>query len=154
MRRVLYRLGVVRALVLPLPVVVGLVATNAYAMSIGDDGTGCYELGAPVPGPTPGPHGCVLTVRLDGAHRTEVRVHVQTVDGTAFAREDYLPLDEMLTIPAGELTASVRLEIVPDDRPEPDERFTVLFEVFGEDLSERAAAEVTILDGGPPERLR
>jgi hypothetical protein len=158
MRRVLRRLALVTAAVLPLPVAVGVMATGAYAGRIVNPATGCYEIVRqdvpPIP-PLPQSDGCQVTFVLDAAARSDVPVAVRTVEGTAHAGADFVAVDQVLVIPAGALELDVRLAIVPDDREEPAEQFTVVFEVLAADLAERVEAVVTILDGdGGPERSR
>jgi hypothetical protein len=150
------RLALVVAALLPLPVVIGVTATNAYAGRIVKDGTGCFELGVPglpvPPVPTAG-FPCQVSLVLDRAVRVDVPVVVRTVDGTAVAGEDYVAVGEIIVIPAGEREATVGLAILADEREEPDEVFTVIFEVLDPDLAERIDEEITILDGnGVPER--
>jgi hypothetical protein len=155
MRRVLGRLALVVAALLPLPVVIGVTATNAYAGRIVKDGTGCFEFGVPglpVPPVPLGSSPCQITLVLDALARVDVRVAVRTVDGTAVAGEDYVTIDAIVTIPAGGREADVRLEIVADEVEERDESFTVTFEVLDPGLAERIDTEVTILDGGPEGR--
>ena len=158
MRRVLRRLGLVTAALLPLPATVALLATDAYAARTVNTATGCYEIVRhdvpPVP-PLPLSDGCHMTLVLDTAPRSDVPVAVRTVEATARAGEDFVARDEILVIPAGQVELDVRLEVVPDDREEPEEQFTVVFEVLAADLAERVEAVVTILDGdGGPERSR
>jgi hypothetical protein len=155
MRRVLRRLALVAAAVLPLPVAFGVMATNAYAARL-NTATGCYEIARvdpPVP-PLPLAGGCHLTFTLDAAVRYDVPVAVRTVEGTARAGADFVAFDEILVIPAGAVEADFQVEIMPDDLEEPAEQFTVVFEVLAVDLAERGGAAVTILDGAGGERSR
>jgi len=143
MRRVCRRLALGAVVLLPLPVLVGVMAPNSYAA------TGCYE--RPLPAPPPDPLGdvCVVTVALGAEVRYDVRVAVRTVEGTARAGEDFVAVDEILILPAGESGLAVRVAIVPDGDVEPEEQFSVLFELSAPDLEERVETAVTILDGEP-----
>jgi hypothetical protein len=151
MRRVLRRLILVAAALLPLPVTVGLIATDAYAARVVKPATGCYEIAPPIP---PLPLGCHLGFVLDAPVRSDVPVAVRTADGTARAGEDYVAVDQILVIPAGEVELDVEVAIVSDGTEEREEQFTVAFEVLAADLAERVEAVVTIQDGDGVERSR
>ena len=66
-----------------------------------------------------------FTVSLDQAAPEPVEVPVATADGTATAGEDYTPLDTVVTIPAGQTSAAVSVEVLDDALEEPDETVTL-----------------------------
>ena len=66
-----------------------------------------------------------LQVALDVAGEIDFSVDYQTVDGTAVAGEDFVATSGTLTIPAGETTAILPLDIVGDVFAENDDVFTV-----------------------------
>ena len=66
-----------------------------------------------------------ITIVRRGDSREEVKVQVDTMDGTAVAGEDYVPLHQVITIKSGESEAVVVMEVLNDDAWEPDEDFYV-----------------------------
>jgi len=84
----------------------------------------------------------------------ECAVSYETYGGTAKAGEDYVSASGVLLFQDGEASMQIRIEIIDDDAPEPDEFFQVsLFDAQSCSLGEWAAAKVIIMDndgGGDP----
>ena len=68
----------------------------------------------------------VFTVRLGTPSTVPVTVPYATVDGTATAAADYIPVSGELTILPGELSARVAVVVIDDGLFEPNETFTVV----------------------------
>jgi hypothetical protein len=68
----------------------------------------------------------LVTVRLSAASSTPVTVAWHTVNGTAVAGKDYVAAHGTVTIPAGQLTASVPVSVIGDKVREKNETFTVV----------------------------
>jgi hypothetical protein len=79
-----------------------------------------------------------LTVTLSRSSNNSVTVHYATANGTAQAKTDYNSASGTLTIPSGQVQATIPVSIKGDRRREADETFTV-------QLSN--AVEATINDG-------
>jgi hypothetical protein len=87
-------------------------------ISIGDTGLSEGNPGDPKIAP--------FTVTKGTEGGGQVTVHYETVDGTATAGDDYVPVaDGILTIPAGQTTGQIAIEVVADSVNEPDETFFV-----------------------------
>ena len=87
-----------------------------------------------------------LNLRLERAAGAPLTYHVHTVDGTAQAAEDYVPVHEDVTIPVGQTEGPfVRVEIIDDALAyELDsEFFSVVIERSGFD---NAVADIEIID--------
>ncbi len=56
----------------------------------------------------------------------DVTIEYHTEDGTATAGTDYDPVETTLVIPAGEVSATISVNVIGDTEPEPDETFSVL----------------------------
>ena len=67
----------------------------------------------------------VFTVALSDVSNVDVTVNYATVDVSALAGQDYEPVADVLTIPAGALSAQIVVKIKGDDTMEPDETFSV-----------------------------
>ncbi|MGH1492835.1 MAG: Calx-beta domain-containing protein, partial [Acidimicrobiales bacterium] len=92
-----------------------------------------------------------VTVSLNQASLNEVTVQLTTADGTATATNDYINAGPVtVTIPAGNLTASVPIGIVGDLVFEPTETFTVNLSNPVSALVGTGTATVTIVDNDPP----
>lgn len=72
-----------------------------------------------------GQKSAVFNVSLDSASDQPVTVHFATSNGTAKASKDYKPASGQLTFNAGETIKSIRVPILGDTTPEPDETFTL-----------------------------
>jgi hypothetical protein len=68
----------------------------------------------------------VLTVHLSHASTTPVTVSWHTANGTAVAGKDYVAAHGTITIPAGQLSATVSVSVIGDKVKERNERFTVV----------------------------
>lgn len=70
-----------------------------------------------------------VTVVRQGDRSQPVAFRVWTEDGTATVEDDdYKPIDKVITLAAGEAETKVPIEIVDDDKWEPDETFYVNLE--------------------------
>lgn len=67
-----------------------------------------------------------FTLTLTEPASTETRMRIQTTAGTATTGTDFLALDQIITIPAGSLSAQFSVAIVGDTLVEPDETFEIL----------------------------
>src|SRR5262249_14790283 len=66
-----------------------------------------------------------LTVRLNRPATAAVTVHYQTSDGSAEVTWDYEEAAGDVTIPAGQMSATIAVPILPDDVPDDGEYFYV-----------------------------
>ena len=88
-----------------------------------------------------------VTVALDIAPITPVTVVYSSTDGTAKAGVDYIGVNEILTVPAGEQSATFTVTLIVDQIVEDDETLNLLLlEPAGAALASPAAAVLTILD--------
>ncbi len=89
----------------------------------------------------------VFTVSLNAAWDSPVTVEYVTMDGTATAGQDYLPvISGALVIPPGQLSGQVEVMVIDDLLLESDETFTlVLSNPGGVELADETG-EATILD--------
>lgn len=77
---------------------------------------------------------------------------MESVDGSAKAKEDYIAIDEVLTFESGEREKQVTVKIVDDNKWEPDEEFFLklsLVDIKDDDLVQLGRItimEITILD--------
>jgi large repetitive protein len=67
----------------------------------------------------------VFTVTLSAASGQQVRVHYDTVDGTATAPGDYTAASNNLTFTPGQLTRTISISSINDLLVEPSETFSV-----------------------------
>ena len=88
----------------------------------------------------------VLTLSARAAQ--DVTLRARTQDATARAREDYVAVDTVVTIPAGQDSAIVDVPVLGDTTPEPDRTLgLVLSDVTGAALLDgRDTYTATILD--------
>ena len=96
-----------------------------------------------------------FTVALSEASGFDVEVDVATQDGSATAptasrRGDYTPRSDVVTIPAGETTADVRVDVLGDTRDEPDEDFTLDLGDASRATVDDGTARATIVDDDDP----
>jgi hypothetical protein len=68
----------------------------------------------------------LVTARLSAANSTPVTVSWHTVNGTAVAGKDYVAAQGTVTIPAGQLTATLPVSVIGDKATEKNETFTVV----------------------------
>ncbi|KAK3696289.1 hypothetical protein RRG08_027726 [Elysia crispata] len=101
-----------------------------------------------------------IGVKRTGDMNKEIKVGVETIDGTAQAVEDYKPINQLLTFREGESSKDVYIEIVDDDVWEPDEFFFVKLYRHHEGSSESdleigklAINQVTIVNDDEPGKL-
>jgi hypothetical protein len=90
-----------------------------------------------------------LDVSLSEAHAKGVSVDYATVTGTA-DDNDFTSTSGTLTIPAGETTAAIEVEITQDDLNEGGETFTVELSNPSNATLDDGTAAVTILDDDAP----
>ena len=100
----------------------------------------------------------VFTLRLSEESGRGVSVRYSTLDGSATADDDYVPVlavsDERATIPAGALTAQVEVTLVDDDVEEEVERFLLeLSDPSNARFGDSAGAATILDDDGPPQIL-
>ncbi|XP_076445923.1 sodium/calcium exchanger Calx-like isoform X1 [Babylonia areolata] len=92
-------------------------------------------------------------IRRHGRLDVEVKVRVETINGTALAGEDYKPFNEIVTFEKNETLKSVFIEIVDDFEWEPDEFFFVKLHVGPEveaSLGNIAICQITIINDDEP----
>ncbi|BCU77974.1 Calx-beta domain-containing protein [Luteolibacter sp. LG18] len=65
------------------------------------------------------------TITLDKPAATPTSVRLTSEDASAKAGQDYTPIDLRVTIPAGDLTATVDIPLLEDTLLEPNESFTL-----------------------------
>jgi hypothetical protein len=101
-------------------------------------------------------HQAMLTVSLSTPSNVPVKVNYKTIDGTAKKPKDYKNTNGNITIPAGNLTATIIITVIQDNIPEPTEYFDVEISlpkvtgqtqnvILGDDVG-----RVTILDEPEP----
>ncbi len=88
----------------------------------------------------------VFSVSLTAAHVVPVTVQYASEDGTATAGEDYVPVANALTIPTGELSREIRVQIIDDAITEEDETFAVVLTSAANAALGDASGEATIVD--------
>lgn len=76
---------------------------------------------------------------------------MRSIDGSAKAQEDYIPIDSIFTFESGEREKKVTVRIVDDNKWEPDEEFFLKLTVLDADddliqLGRVSVMEITILD--------
>ena len=92
-------------------------------------------------------------VTLDEASGQEVRVRVQTRNGTAQAGSDYDAVDKILTFPAGTTRQTIDVETTVDNVYETDETFTVSLRNPNGATLDDGTGDGTITDDDPKPRL-
>jgi hypothetical protein len=68
-----------------------------------------------------------ITVTLSHAGAAPATVFVSTQDGTAKANADYIPISGTLPFAAGTTSASFKIAVINDTKPEPTEAFNIVF---------------------------
>lgn len=96
-----------------------------------------------------------VKIKRHGKTAGVARCRVETIEGTAVAGEDYLPLKEILTFEDGEVEKEIKVEIVDDNQWEPDENFFLKLCILPEDignvlLGRVCIMEITILNDDEP----
>ncbi|XP_046660345.1 sodium/calcium exchanger 3-like isoform X1 [Homalodisca vitripennis] len=96
-----------------------------------------------------------VTIWRHGNLEPQIRVRVKTIDGTARRGEDYVPINEIITFEPQQREKQVIVEIVNDNKWEPNEEFFLrLSLVHGENqnavLGHLSIMEITILDDDNP----
>jgi chitinase len=92
----------------------------------------------------------VFAVKLSAASATPVTVRYTTAPGTATAGSDFVPATGTLTFAPGETVQYVRVAVIGDSAPEPDETLSlVLSQPSGATLA-RGTAAGTIRDDDAP----
>ncbi|XP_022249769.1 sodium/calcium exchanger 3-like [Limulus polyphemus] len=96
-----------------------------------------------------------ISIRRRGKISNQVSCRVETIDGTATAGEDYVPLKQIITFQPNEEEKKVFVEIINDNQWEPDETFFLKLVVSEEDRKEAALGrtcimEITILNDDEP----
>ncbi|MBL9122456.1 MAG: hypothetical protein JNG90_02410 [Planctomycetaceae bacterium] len=93
----------------------------------------------------------VFTISLSSAQGSDVTVRVSSRDGTALANSDYrLTSNVLVTIPAGQTSATISIDIGGDLAPEADETFTLeLSNPTNATLGEKKVGTGTIVNDDP-----
>mmetsp|Transcript_12800 Transcript_12800/g.40453 ORF Transcript_12800/g.40453 Transcript_12800/m.40453 type:complete len:759 (+) Transcript_12800:158-2434(+) len=99
-----------------------------------------------------------LLVRRVGGQTRVAQVDYDTMDGTAVAGKDYEPQTGTLVFQPGETTKEIKIPIIDDDEPEPDQTFCVqLHNPSGSSgaggevhLGGHSVAQVVIIDDDDP----
>lgn len=100
-----------------------------------------YSIGEGAPG------GALIHISREGDTSRPASVVFSASDGTALAGLDFIPLTTTVTIPAGESSASVTLQVINDSEVEDPETVVLRLSSPGQNTSVgRAAAALTILD--------
>lgn len=110
----------------------GTLATQGMIVQIADDDpwtvTGPVTVNVTEGNPSDGPRTVQVTATLNApAPGAGLLVEFVTLDGTAQAGKDYVARSGTLTIPAGETTAMVEIELINDLTRESTETFSVVF---------------------------
>ncbi|CAL1282585.1 unnamed protein product [Larinioides sclopetarius] len=87
-----------------------------------------------------------VKVKRHGKTSGTARCRVETIDGTAVAGEDYVPLKEIITFQDGELEKEIHVEIVDDNQWEPDETFFLKLCILSEDIGQVMLGRVCIME--------
>jgi len=86
----------------------------------------------------------------------EAKIKVETIDGSAVEKEDYEPINQVLTFAPGEEEKQLGVNIVDDNQWEPDEEFFVKLTLLPGDenlntrLGKTSIMEITILNDDEP----
>ena len=93
-----------------------------------------------------------FVVSLDASASGEVTVGHATSDGTAVAVDDYVSASGTLTFARGELSRTVSVSLVDDDRDEPTETFAMTLSSPTNATMDTATADGTVIDNdGAPQ---
>jgi hypothetical protein len=92
-----------------------------------------------------------FTVTLHITSEQDVLVDYETLDGTAVAHADYLPISGALTIPAGQVTAVLTVPLLNNELADGNRSFTLVLSnpVHGE-LGNGTAVGLILDDDAPP----
>jgi hypothetical protein len=92
-----------------------------------------------------------FTATLNITGEQDVLVDYETVDGTAVAHTDYLPISGTFTIPAGQVTAVLTVTLLDNDLDNGDRTFTlVLSHPVNGELGNDTAVGTILNDHLPP----
>lgn len=96
-----------------------------------------------------------VKIKRHGKVTGTARCRVETIEGTAVAGEDYVPLKEILTFEENETEKELHVVIVDDNQWEPDETFFLKLCILPEDfgsvvLGRVCIMEITILNDDEP----
>ncbi|MCL4872244.1 MAG: hypothetical protein KJ063_25065, partial [Anaerolineae bacterium] len=92
-----------------------------------------------------------FTITLNITGEQDVLVDYGTVDGTAVAHTDYLPISGTLTIPAGQVTAVLTVPLLDNDLDDGDRTFSlVLSNPVNGELGNDTAIGLILDDDDPP----
>ena len=93
----------------------GTIVNDDFELSVDDvqvtEGTGATPTNAPV------------VIKLSGVRTSPTVVNYVTNNGTAKEAEDYTKVDDTVTIPAGQTTATVNVPVIADNKYEDSETF-------------------------------
>lgn len=93
----------------------------------------------------------VITIRLSEASDEDVKVSYQTAGSTAKVNFDYLYAGGSLTIPKGETSGTIEIDILDDTLDENDERFLVtIYNAVEAIMGSPNTAQIFIIDDDDP----
>ncbi len=102
-----------------------VVASDIFISQLGPPLLSIIPPPAPVHEGNSGTTPALFTLTLSAPTSQSVTVSYNTMNGTATANEDYLPVTSSATIPAGETTTVISIPVIGDMKFEPDETFSV-----------------------------
>lgn len=98
-----------------------------------------------------------VSIRRYGRTNSRVLFKLETIDGTAEATKDYIPIKETMIFEKDETVKHVEIEIIDDNEWEPDEVFFVKISLDPEDSSfqtslvgQKSIQEITIINDDEP----
>jgi len=98
-----------------------------------------------------------IYIRRYGKTSNRIIFRIETIDGTAEADSDYIPIKQTLVFERGELSKEVDITIIDDNEWEPDEVFFVKLSLDPEDpshsqavLGPKSIQEITIVNDDEP----
>uniref|UniRef100_T1E1A7 Putative Na/Ca exchanger n=1 Tax=Cupiennius salei TaxID=6928 RepID=T1E1A7_CUPSA len=100
-----------------------------------------------------------IKIKRHGKTSGVARCRIETIEGTAVAGEDFVPVKEILTFEDNEVAKEIQVEIVDDNQWEPDENFFLKLCILPEDvgkvmLGRVCIMEITILNDDEPGNLQ
>jgi Calx-beta domain/SdrD B-like domain len=131
--------------------------TNTFSVTAQGGSMPRIQINDPsVPEGNPGTSTANFNVSLSAATIQAITIQYHTVDGSARANVDYLPVSNgTLTIPAGQTAGSIPIQIIGNRTPEPDKTFDVelLTVTTGNALLDDRVGRCTIANDDQPARL-
>ncbi|XP_054721079.1 sodium/calcium exchanger 3-like [Uloborus diversus] len=87
-----------------------------------------------------------VKVRRHGNTSGVAKCRLETIEGTAVAGEDFVPLKEIITFQDGETEKELHVEIVDDNQWEPNETFFLKLCILPEDVGQVMLGRVCIME--------